>query len=316
MRKIYKLLSVALLSTAVFTSCSSDDELSSSSLLDLTIETELSDLDLWIDTTFTEPYNIDVLYKWDRAETDYTKYLVPPATDKVQPFMQVIKRAWMDAWIEAAGMTFFKSYVPKQFLLVGSGGYDSDGSVVQGQAENARKISLYEVNDFDFDDYTSLKRYVHVIHHEFSHILQQNVEQDPDYQYISSYYTVNWTSYSDFNASNTEWSALHLGTITAYGLSAAEEDYVEMIATILTNTEDEYETYIRQVLELKDASVPYVEGGDLDTYYTEDSLEPYYMIKAKEEMIVTYMSQYWNIDLYEFRDVSLAAMNDALAGEF
>src|SRR5687768_17411825 len=102
-----------------------------------------TELDTWLYNSFTAPYNIEVKYRWDNSEVDPYKNLVPPTVGKVQEVMEVVKRVWIDTYSDIAGADFIKQYCPKQFVLVGSGSYNFDGSTTLGTAEGGRKVLLY-----------------------------------------------------------------------------------------------------------------------------------------------------------------------------
>jgi hypothetical protein len=116
-----------------------------------------TELDTWLYNSFTAPYNIEVKYRWDNSEVDPYKNLVPPSVGKVQDVMDVVKRVWIDTYSDIAGADFIKQYCPKQFILVGSGSYNFDGSTTLGTAEGGRKILLYVINHFDADDQEGVK---------------------------------------------------------------------------------------------------------------------------------------------------------------
>jgi len=55
-----------------------------------------SELDKWLLSNFTYPYNIEVKYHWDASEGDLYRTLVPPKVSQVQPVMEVVKKVWID----------------------------------------------------------------------------------------------------------------------------------------------------------------------------------------------------------------------------
>lgn len=194
-------------------------------------------IDAWLETNFVKPYNIEVKYRWDANELP-NKILVPPLVSKVQPVMEGVKAIWIDPYEKEAGSDFIKKFCPKQYVLVGSANWNTDGTIVLGTAEGGKKVVLYQINDFDKKDVAGVKQMLHTIHHEFGHILQQNNTPDVTYKRITpGTYTSNWYNVSDAQA-------LSLGYITSYSMSAPDEDFVEILATMLVEGKTAYDARV------------------------------------------------------------------------
>jgi substrate import-associated zinc metallohydrolase lipoprotein len=194
-------------------------------------------IDAWLETNFLKPYNIEVRYRWDANELP-NKILVPPLLSKVQPVMEGVKAIWIDPYEKEAGSDFIKKFCPKQYVLVGSANWNTDGTIVLGTAEGGRKVVLYQINEFDKKNVDGVKQMLHTIHHEFAHILQQNVVPDVAYKRITpGSYTSNW-----YNVSDSE--ALAAGYITPYSMLNADEDFVEILATMLVEGKTAYDARV------------------------------------------------------------------------
>ncbi|MDI3322147.1 zinc-binding metallopeptidase [Pinibacter soli] len=228
-----------------------------------------SKLDNWLYDSLTHPYNIEVKYKWDQSELDLNKTLVPPIESQVQPVLDALRQIWINTYIAEAGATFFKKYSPKLLVMVGSPSFNPDGSITLGTAEGGRRVVLYDVNDFDNTNVNSVQEMVHVVEHEFGHILNQNQIYPPEFKQISvGKYTANWINESDDQA-NSE------GFISAYAKSMPDEDFVEMISLMLSNG--------RMWFEMMVNSQP-------DSARTA--------LRSKEQYVVSYYKSIWNIDFY------------------
>lgn len=245
----------------------------------------VSETDSYISENFSLPYNMEVIYRWNDNENDASKNLVPPTEDKVIPFLKAVKKIWIDSYVKQAGNKFFKPLVPKQLLLVGSPSYNVDGSLTQGTADAGRKITLFEVNDFSPSMTTLIKRYSKTLFHEFTHILHQKKEFSTQYQLITPAYTSSWYLEA------TETAARKKGFISRYAMSAPEEDFAEMTALFLINDSESWESIIS-------------EGGD----------EMKELLKQKEQLMTTYMLNTWGIDMYEFRKITIASIQDVING--
>lgn len=238
-------------------------------------------LDTWLFENFTAPYNIEVKYRWDGSELDANKTLVPPLPDKVESIMDVVKSAWIDPYTNEAGETFLKTYCPKQFVLVGSAEYNPGGTITLGTAEGGRKIVLYVVNEFDNSDRRKVKEQLHTVHHEFAHILHQNILYPAAFKLITAGgYTADWYN-TPLNRAQSK------GFITSYAMSAPDEDFVEMIAVMLIEGKRGFD---RIVCAIKNESAQA-------------------SIRQKEQYVVNYFSDVYDVDIYELQTLTDAAID-------
>ncbi len=96
-----------------------------------------------------------------------------------------------------AAPTFIKTFTPKQFVLYGSPAYNSNGSITLGTADGGRRVVLYELNDLNFTDPAQVSRKMRTIHHEFTHILNQMIAIQPEFQLVTKAdYYADWTNCS------------------------------------------------------------------------------------------------------------------------
>lgn len=281
MKLINIILLIALGILISLISCSKGDKIDSVNITGLGGEIwEDSPLDFWIDTVFTRPFNIEVKYRFERYELALDKTLVPVKEEKVQPVMSTILKTWAEPYIQEAGATFFKTYCQKQFVLVGSPQFNSNNTITLGTAEGGRKIVLFLLNDFVLTDKPFVREMLHTIHHEFAHILQQTILYPIEYKRISTGYTASWNDYS-------LREALELGFITQYARSAPDEDFVEMIATMLVEGRTGYENIINTA-----------------------SVEARAKFRQKEEIIVRYFKETWSINFYDLQTRVQTAINN------
>jgi substrate import-associated zinc metallohydrolase lipoprotein len=244
--------------------------------------TEPTALDNWIFDNFTAPYNIEVKYRWDVSELEINKTLVPPIPAKTQTIMNVVRDAWIVPYTQVAGETFIKTFAPKQFVLVGSPNFNPGGTITLGTAEGGRKIVLYTINGFDDDQRTEIKEQMHTVHHEFAHILHQNVPYTPDFVLLSKGdYTADWYNISLADAQSQ-------GFITSYAMSSPDEDFVEMIATMLTEGERGFDRIV--------CAIP-----------DEDAQA---LIRQKQQIVVNYFSGVYDINFSLLQESTVDAINE------
>lgn len=270
----------------IFSACRKDEVLNLQQPVGLGGEVTVSTaIDKWILDSLTSPYNIAAKYRWDPWNASIYKTVTPADESRVIPLFSALKRVWINPYNDETGSELFmKKYSPKQFVLIGSVEYDAY-SVTLGQAEGGNNIVFFDVNqNFDKNPVTSIKRVIHTAHHEFGHILHQTVKYPQDFVGTSSKlglagYTPTW-----FNVSDAE--AATYGYATAYSMSGPDDDFVEMIATMLTEGKSKWDE--------KKAAVSTVARQAL---------------QQKEDYVVTYYSQVWNIDFYRLQTRVQTALN-------
>jgi substrate import-associated zinc metallohydrolase lipoprotein len=236
-------------------------------------------IDTWLSDNFNKPYNIEVDYRWNAYEVPLNKTLVPPLVSKVQPTMEAVKAIWIEPYIKEASLNFIKKFCPKQYVLVGSANWNTDGTIILGTAEGGRKVVLYQINDFDKKNVEGVKQMLHTIHHEFGHILHQNILYPLPFKQITpGTYTSNW-----YNI--TEDEALNLGYVTSYSMSGPDEDFVEMVATMLVEGKVAYDARV------KTANATAQEA-----------------IRKKEQIVVDYFQKAYNINFRNLQTTTQAAI--------
>jgi substrate import-associated zinc metallohydrolase lipoprotein len=240
-----------------------------------------TELDNWLLAEFTQPYNIEVKYRWDASEGDIYRTLVPPKTGQIQPVMDVVKKVWIQPYADVAGGMFIKNYCPKQFLLIGSARYNLDGTFTLGTAEGGRKVVLYVINEFQQTDRNGLKAMMHTVHHEFAHILNQKVAYPAAFRELAAgQYTNDWRFIS-LNQARAS------GFITNYAMSSPDEDFVEMVAVMLMEGKEGYEALLQ--CQANDGSKR--------------------ILEQKEQIVVQYFRDAFGINFYQLQEKVQLAMN-------
>ena len=294
---------IATLSLAItITSCYKEDELGSvDNIPGLGGDTWTpGPIDKWIVDNLTTPYNIGVKYKWDQGELqdDFNKQLVPPKEEKVIPIMDAIKQAWIQPYIDEGGIMFFKNISPKFFILVGSPAY-INGAIKLGTAEGGRKVTLYDVNNFRIkgmpgyvlSDTDNVKRVFATIHHEYAHILDQNIKIPVEFSQSSAGgYTSDWLNVSPQDARNE-------GFISPYGNSKKEEDWAEMVSLMLVEGKAWFDQYVN--------GINYTGTTPNGTTAAVAKAR----LRQKEASVVSYFKQAWNIEFYNLQLRSKFAVN-------
>jgi substrate import-associated zinc metallohydrolase lipoprotein len=245
-----------------------------------------TELDNWLNANFTQPYNIEVKYRWSANEVNINNTLVPPIPEKVSSIMSVVHDAWIEPYLAEAGETFFKTFTPKQFVLVGSPNYNPGGTITLGTAEAGRKIVLFVINDFNENDRAKIKEQMHTVHHEFAHILHQNIPYTANFKEITKgAYTADWYNIPTSVAQSR-------GFITSYAMSGPDEDFVELVAMMLTEGKRGFERIV--------CSIP--------------SATAQAQIRQKQQIVINYFNDVYKIDFFKLQQRTEAAI-DAYAAK-
>lgn len=277
--KRYIYLAIAVFSITLVVSCSDSADSVGESQID-TSTPQLSELDVWLRSTFVAPYNIEVQYEWDINQTDIDRYLHPPYEASVRPVAEALLKTWIEPYSTVGGDDFIKSIAPRQFTFVGSFNFNpTSPTITLGLAEAGTKITLFNIDFLDFTDINSIKQPLKTVQHEYAHILNQNIPIDPAYGQINPVdYTAQW-----FNRTDAE--ARELGYITAYGSSQESEDFVEVVSEMLTNSKADFDALIDGITNTQSQSI----------------------LRLKESMVVDYYKTNFDIDIYELQALTEAA---------
>lgn len=289
MKKIIYSL-IFILAVLPIVSCSKDDPDENQSIIQVNSKSKNA-FDKWLDNNYVLPYNIRFMYRMETIESDMNYTLVPAIMGYSIPMAHMVKYMCLEAYDEVAGVRFTRNYFPKQIHLIGSPAYNNNGTIVLGVAEGGKKITLYNINSLQtifnngvdaVNDY-----YFHTIHHEFSHILHQTKP------YPASFSQISGSDYVSGNWSDEQFISGYLqrGFVSAYAQSSDDEDFAEMISIYITNTS----AYWDNLLASAGAGAA--------------------KIKAKFDLIDTYMKKEWGIDLNTLREVIIRRENDVFSGK-
>lgn len=280
--KYFNLL-LAGLAVTLASSCAKDDVDSNNSIFD-TSEVVRNDFDKWLKKNYTDSFNIEFNYLYNDKLTNNTYNVIPAKVSNSIAMAKLLKHVWMDAYTEVAGKEFLKNHCFRQIQLIGSGEYKSTGEMTLGTAEGGLKVLLYRINELDLDSiyinhddpyrpHSSVPLdlnywYFHTMHHEFCHILTQTKNYSTDFQQItaSKYHAGDWVNVGDKDAPKE-------GFVTGYGSSEYNEDFAEIYATYVTNTEEAWQKILANGIDtLKDenGNVQYLKDADGNDVYETD----------------------------------------------
>ncbi len=279
------------------TACS-DDDLSDESVIN-SLSRERTPFDDWLDANFLEPYNINFKYLYDESETNMDYYTVPANYDCSIIMAHILKYDCIEAYQEVAGVNFIRQYFPKEFVLIGQYMFRNNGTYALGTAEGGKTIILAGINNITQNMYNLSylnEYYLHTIHHEFVHILNQTKDFPSSFGQItgSGYVSDKWSEepYNKVDVYPTR------GFVSDYAQSESKEDFAETVSTYLTDTDAEW------ALLLNNASI----GTANSSGKTGREL-----IEEKLQMAKDYYWSNWGIDLDALRASVQRRGNDIAA---
>lgn len=280
MKKYILYLFMALASSAFLISCEKEELDSTSVIKDS--QKEANEFDHWISKYYVEPYNIDLKYRMEDIESDMNYYLVPADYRQSVRIAKLMKFLCFEAYDEITGSKkFIWDNFPKLIHLVGSASYRNNGTMVLGTAEGGLKITMYYINALQLTPSFLNTYYFKTMHHEFTHILNQNKPYSTDFNMISgtNYVNDSWNSkYPDDATGNA--NCLKDGFISPYASSESAEDFAELLSIYVTSSPTEW-------------------NEKLTTAGTTGKGA----IQQKFDIVYNYMLNSWNIDLDKLRSV-------------
>ncbi len=305
MKKLLYILtavSFALLSA----SCTQKDAIEAESIIkDSAIEQ--NDFDKWLELNMLRPYNIEFKYRFAMNESDRGFYTVPASIEGSIIYAHLVKYLCIDSYDEVAGVHFTRGYFPKMFFLIGEWEYLNNGNIILGTAEGGKKIMLAGVNDLPlvFDYYSGDELgehlnhyYIKTIHHEFTHILNQNRD------YPTSFRQVTPSSYVSDSQFSEPYNTVYLkrGFITPYAQTNTNEDFAEMVSEYVTHSKEWWNS------KMKEADAIWEDDPD-------QSQKGRVLIEQKLDIVRAYMNDVWNIDLDVLRDCILRRQANVSTGK-
>ena len=231
MIKILKIIFSASIGVILINSCYPDESLDVP-VKDNEIELE-TELDNYIEDNFTERYGMAIRYKFVDRYVNPGQRAVPPKLEVVRPMLDFITTFWIEPYLEVSnGRDFFEDHVPAEIVFLGGLIFNNDGTVTLGTADAGAQITFTNVNAVDPDDVDWRTLQLRTVYHEFAHTVHQLYKLPTAYESISpSGYTSagSWFTLTDDDA-------LQRGFVSPYSTSSPNEDFAEVVAHYLFDT--------------------------------------------------------------------------------
>lgn len=285
MKQFKYLLLAGIAAGSLLSACSEDTPERKNSVFNTSSEPK-SEFDQWLKTNYIDAFNIDYKYRMEDIESDLSKNLAPADLLQSMRLAKIIKHVWLEAYVETAGIDFMRKHAPAILHVVGSASWNGDGTMTLGVAEGGLKITLYMVNWLNPSNIKEMNQYFFkTMHHEFTHILQQDINYPQEYNLISA---------EDYRPSG--WHNRHniadyasLGFITNYAGSMPVEDITEITCCYVTFTDEEWNAVFEAAGEAGRAK-----------------------LNQKVKIMKQYMLDVWKIDMDLLKEVVRRRMNEVV----
>ncbi|QJB32574.1 hypothetical protein HF329_15075 [Chitinophaga oryzae] len=289
--KYLKLFISLLIVTGAWAACNRKETLDTN-IVGLGGDTWVKDsIDKWLYDSLLKPYNIEMKYKWDQSEFDMSIVLVPPYRSKVIPVTKDVVSMWINPYRQIGGDAFIKSNLPRLIMLAGSDAIQADGGAVHGLAESGLKILLFGLNLYNNKDSVRVVDMAHLIHHEYTHILNQKKAYPVEFNKVTpDGYTSNWSV-----AQENSWT---LGFVSDYSRKEPAEDIAELVATMLVMGRSRYDSTLYHPFE----NYP-------DSLNNPDGIR---LLRAKEKIVVDYFKDAYNLDFYALQTLVQQEIHNVL----
>lgn len=245
-----------------------------------------TDLDDYLVKYFSQPYGVEISYRFNENEYNRRFTFTPPAEDKVIIFTNVLNYLFYEPYSKVFGQEFLALYSPKLFVLSGNYGYGQGTTYTRGIAESAGvKLSFLGLNNLNINNLEDLNEvYLRLIYHEASHALHQKTPYPREFTEISAldYKTSDAFAYWR----RTGESFLRGGFISAYASQEPSEDFAETIGRYMIYDDARW----AQILTEAD--------GKNDPNAARTGRE---IILQKLEIIKKYLLDEWDYDLEVIR---------------
>lgn len=287
MKKNYLFICLALLMSV--TACRKEEN------IDFKFDKELdyveTELDRWLTKNYTDPYNMEIVYRFDRYKMgDLNVNLSPAKEEKVMEQMQMITDGFILPFQTAGGVPFAKTYLPKEWVLSGSFHINTvTKERILATSSGGRNITIYEVNTVDANDIDVTKRKLKTVHHEFAHTLTQIIRIPREFESISeANYSASWNNSSVWpDAKNDEQ-----GFVSRYARSSVMEDFAETVGFLMVYGQTWYDAKANampksgyDIMKAKEAVVVkfYRDNYGIDFRKVQQEISTYLKSKIKKE---------------------------------
>ncbi len=316
------ILVYAVLWIFITTSCQ-HDTLSDDSVIDRnTTQTQTAQ---WIEENFTKVYGPEVIYQWQKDNSQNGVYVYPPDTTNIKQVLNAIGTLCFDTFkdIQIEGKGSLLNYcLPIRITLYGGGNPDKNSvERMYNIASQPVEMSIYHVNDFDAKDEQKVYRLIRSVYHQMMKRMLEQIPYDREtFATISDGKYINDTQLlSDIKGANND-----IG-LTSYANKRGFFTYLSML-----NPEDDMAEMFRGCISLKEVDLRNFNTSKvtdmeklfegcysltkilLNNTYKKEAERAYHDFIAKKAFVEKYTWDNWHVKLLTIQLKSIRTLDKYL----
>ena len=309
---------ICLLLPCLLQACT-NELLSEQSVVDAAmVQTPQTELDRWIADSITAPYNIEVVYRWQKNANTGTTFVSPPRPDNVKAILRAVRELCFETYRQEnlGGVDFLQGKTPLRIYLYGGKNVDENGvELLNNPQLTPSEMCIFRVDDFKAGDANKMYALMRSVHHQFARRLAELVAYDRDkFTAISGHRYTNSTEplAAPLGYSKKEKDYFGLadyankrGFYTMQAFLSAEDDFAEIISSTLCSTPKEVNDAIKTAQTPDQDSDP-----EVQQQYNKEAEQTYKEIVAKQAFVEQYMQKSLHINLKQLQITSLRRINN------
>lgn len=309
---------ICLLLPCLLQACT-NELLSEQSVVDAgAVQNPQTELDRWIADSITAPYNIEVVYRWQKNANTGTTFVSPPKPDNVKAILRAVRELCFETYRQEnlGGANFLQGKTPLRIYLYGGQNVDENGvELLNNPQLTPSEMCIFRVDDFKAGDTNKMYALMRSVHHQFARRLAELVAYDRDkFTAISGHHYTNSTEplAAPLGYSKKEKDYFGLadyankrGFYTMQAFLSAEDDFAEIISSTLCATPKEVNDAINTAQTPDQDSDP-----EVQQQYNKEAEQAYKEIVAKQVFVEQYMQKSLHINLKQLQIASLRRINN------
>ena len=309
---------ICLLLPCLLLACT-NELLSEQSVVDAgTVQDPQTELDHWIADSITAPYNIEVVYRWQKNANTGTTFVSPPKPDNVKAILRAVRELCFETYRQEnlGGDHFLQGKTPLRIYLYGGKNVDENGvELLNNPQLTPSEMCIFRVDDFKAGDANKMYALMRSVHHQFARRLAELVAYDRDkftaisgHRYTGS--TEPLAAPLGYSKKEKDYFGLadyanKRGFYTMQAFLSAEDDFAEIISSTLCSTPKEVNDAINTAQTPDQDSDP-----EVQQQYNKEAEQAYKEIVAKQAFVEQYMQKSLHINLKQLQIASLRRINN------
>ena len=309
---------ICLLLPCLLQACT-NELLSEQSVVDAgAVQNPQTELDRWIADSITAPYNIEVVYRWQKNANTGTTFVSPPKPDNVKAILRAVRELCFETYRQdnLGGEHFLQGKTPLRVYLYGGKNVDENGvELLNNPLLTPSEMCIFRVDDFKAGDTDKMYALMRSVHHQFARRLTELVAYDRDkftaisgHRYTGS--TEPLAAPLGYSKKEKDYFGLadyanKRGFYTMQAFLSAEDDFAEIISSTLCATPKEVNDAINTAQTPDQDSDP-----EVQQQYNKEAEQAYKEIVAKQAFVEQYMQKSLHINFKQLQIASLRRINN------